>query len=95
VTIIRGPSGLRLPEEARMTAIYPQKVTLALALELNVESDEAAAYIFAQPATGSTEIQLGLIADLFDVLGYHTDLQVLSINNLTLTEVQKKISQGL
>jgi len=79
-----------------MTASFPQKVSISLTLELQIPDSEAASYIFASPDTGSTELQLGLIADLFDILSYHSDLQILSINNLSLTEIQKKLaSTGL
>ena len=77
--------------EKEMTAVYPQKVSISLSLELEIEDSEGAAYVFAEPDTGSTEIQLGLIADLFDVLLYHTDLGVLKINGITLADVQKKL----
>ena len=79
-----------------MTASFPQKVSISLTLELQIPDSEAASYIFDSPDTGSTELQLGLIADLFDILSYHSDLQILSINNLSLTEIQKKLaSTGL
>jgi hypothetical protein len=79
-----------------MTASFPQKVSISLTLELQIPDSEAASYIFASPDTGSTELQLGLIADLFDILSYHSDLQILSINNLSLAEIQKKLaSTGL
>jgi hypothetical protein len=79
-----------------MTASFPQKVSISLTLELQIPDSEAASYVFASPDTGSTELQLGLIADLFDILSYHSDLQVLSINNLSLAEIQKKLaSTGL
>jgi len=79
-----------------MTASFPQKVSISLTLELQIPDSEAASYVFASPDTGSTELQLGLIADLFDILSYHSDLQILSINNLSLAEIQKKLaSTGL
>jgi len=78
-----------------MTPTFPQKVTIALMLELELKDSEGAAYVFADPTTGSTELQLGMIADLFDVLSYHTDLMVQKINGITFAEVQKKLGASL
>jgi hypothetical protein len=78
-----------------MPVPYPHKVTVTLSVELEVRDSEAESYIFADPASGSTDLQVGLIADLFDVLGYHTDLSVLRINGTTFADVQKKLSASL
>jgi hypothetical protein len=80
-----------------MTVSYPQKVLINLQIQLEIPNSEAASYIFANPETSSEtgELQIGMIADLFDIFSYHSDLEVLKINGTTHAEIQKKLSATL
>ena len=84
------------PPRRETMSIYPKKVSLSLTLEVEVPTLESESYIFESPlGAGDSPLQIGLIADLFDVLQYHTDLSVTKINGSTFAEIQKKLSATL
>lgn len=80
-------------QDAPNTTSYPRRVTIALAVELEISSPEQDGYIFAAPAESSV-LQIGFLADLIDILSVETDLSVTKVNSYTREQISKILSQG-
>lgn len=70
---------------------YPRKVQIQLTVELDILSQEEDGYIFASPAD-SAVLQLGFLADLFDILRTEGSLGVQKINGFTQQQIAKTLS---
>ena len=74
---------------------YPKQVAISLKLLINIEDQEKDNYVFSDPTAEQPEppapsdLQLGLIADIFDIFSFHTDLDIIEINGRTFNEITK------
>lgn len=75
------------------SATYPRKVKMNLALELELKDEEQERYLFASESGGV--LQIGFIADLFDLLNFEATLGVEKINGFTNAQVTKVLQAGL
>lgn len=74
---------------------YPRAVTLSLTLEMEIPDEERDSYIFAAPAEEHEILQIGFIADLFDLFNFDSDLGVLRINGFTHAQITKTLQNTL
>lgn len=76
---------------ARGSTQYPRRLTLSLVLEVDAPDAEAEAYL----VDAEGKLQLGLLADLLDVLNLDMELGVQSINGVSAEEVRRQFQKLL
>lgn len=71
------------------SAVFPQKLTLPVSIEIEVPDLETLSYLQNPDGT----MQIGFIADLQDILLGQTNLDILSINGCTKEDIQRNFSK--
>lgn len=66
---------------------WPRRTRISLILEIDVSDQESLDYFLAPPS--GDELQIGFLADLFDLFNFQQDFGVLSINGRTHAEIRK------
>ena len=80
--------------EAVPVSIYPKNRKLTLSLEIQIKDREQDEYVFENPDAYGEEadkMQLGFIADLFDLLNFEANLGVSRINDETPETIKAKL----
>lgn len=67
------------------TTQYPKKLQLSLSLEVEVQTAEFEQYL----ADSAGNLQMGFIADLYDLLNFQQELGVTLINGVSFADVQR------
>lgn len=70
--------------------VYPRKAEIYLTLSLSIPDSQQDNYIFASPDR-SPVLQIGFLADLFDLLNNDANLGVLRINGNTHEQIKKTL----
>lgn len=70
---------------------YPKTRSLILNLEIQIENPDKEEYIFSDPSIENSGLQLGFVADLFDLLNFEASLGVSRINNETPESIKQKL----
>jgi len=69
---------------AAETTNYPRKRKIVLELEFSFEDSDEESYIFS-----GENVQVGFVADLFDILNHDNELGVCSINGISQEDIKK------
>lgn len=72
-------------------SIYPKTIPVVLNLEIQIDGPEKEEYILEHPGSLDSGLQLGFIADLFDLLNFEASLGVSRINNETPETIKAKL----
>ena len=71
---------------------YPKRRKITLTLEISLGDKDQEEYMFESPDSPESEaLQLGFVADLFDILNFEQSLGVLSINGETPETIKLKL----
>lgn len=73
---------------------YPKLKTIILTLDIQIEDADKDGYIFESPLASGDEgakLQLGFIADLFDLFNFEASLGVIKINNETPETIKARL----
>lgn len=74
------------------TLSFPCKKVLAISLEVEVPDQGMYDYLLT-PVGG--ELQVGFMADLFDILGLNSDLGIVSINGVSFAELRRRMGHSI
>ena len=72
--------------------LYPRRARAVIVLELEIPDAEKDSYIFsADSLLGPEALQIGFLADLFDLLNFEATLGVEKINGYTHAQITKAL----
>ena len=70
---------------------YPKLRKITLNLEVEMGDKDQEDYMFESPDSPDSPLQLGFIADLFDILNFEQSMGVQSINGETPSTIKAKL----
>ena len=72
------------PQPTANSENYPRKRKIVIEIEFTFEDSDEESYIFS-----GENVQVGFVADLFDILNHDNELGVCSINGISQEDIKK------